>query len=196
MTSSEFFPMDAEERRYVALLTEHPDDEQSKVNLEQYLASRKPESVVRRLLQFEREILEAFPDRRAIGRLVDDYNEFRVAAYDFLWDHRGSLDFLYRPFDLWLVAFEPLRRGAVQQALTYSQRQLSPVDLDVLPAIVLQSKRLLAAWEAKEDILTFVKRYRGPKGSEPEVQEHEIDLVVAPSGLKPAALKKMPNARG
>jgi len=174
--------MDARERELLDAMLDDPRNEAAKVRYEQFLAEIRPDSIERELLQRQRELAESFADQALFDSLVNGYIAFRIANSTYFWDLRGNLDFLLRKFRVWLVSVKASRRFAVEQALRYSLDK--KIDLDHLPAVIVDATSPDEARSTKEKIVEFVRRYRGPTGNEPELQPDEIVLAVTPSWVE------------
>jgi len=56
----------------------------------------------------------------------------------------------------------------------------SKANLDRLPTIILAGRHLLATRDAKEEMLEFIRRYKGPRTNEADVQANEVILKMTP----------------
>jgi hypothetical protein len=74
------------------------------------------------------------------------------------------------------VHCDPSRAFALNVALENKLRQM--VDINSLPVEIVRGKQLDFAYEIKTGILDFVRRYRGPSGREPTLNDDEITIVV------------------
>jgi len=171
--------MASQERELIAEMQRDPHSEDAKLRYEQFLSQSRPDDVELELLRRERELAESCSDPMKFDRLVDDYVEFRTEHSYYFWDRRGNLDYLYRSFKVWLVFVDDSRRFAVEMALKMV-RDLT-IDLYMLPAVIVKETCPIGSRETKENILGFVRRYRGPTGREPELQKDEVVLAVTPS---------------
>jgi hypothetical protein len=171
--------MEEQERELIAEMQRDPRSEDAKNRYEQFLANSCPESIELQLLRRQRELANSYADQLQFDLLVDDYIAFQTEHSYYFWDRRGGLDYLQRSFKVWLVSFHESRRYAVELALKMVLK--TTVDLDKVPAVIVESTDPIGGRNAKEDITGFVRRYRGPSGSEPDLQESEIVLAVSPS---------------
>ena len=171
--------MEAQERDLILEMQRDPRSEDAKVRYEQFLAQTRPDSVELELLRRERELAESCSDPIKFDRLVDDYTEFRIEHSYYFWDRRAGMDYLDRSFKVWLVSVQDSRRFAVEMALKMVL-DLS-IDLDAVPAVIVEETSPIGSRETKENILGFVRRYKGPTGREPELQKDEVVLTVTPS---------------
>ena len=171
--------MASQERNLIAEMQRDPHSEDAKVRYEQFLAQFRPDSVDLELLRRQRELAESCSDPIKFDQLVDDYVEFRTEHDDYFWDNRGGLDYLDRSFKVWLVSVHDSRRFAVEMALKMVLDLT--IDLDMVPAIIVKETSPIGSRETKENILGFIRRYRGPSGREPELQKDEVVLAVTPS---------------
>jgi hypothetical protein len=171
------------EHPLVEAIRRNPDDESLKIAYEQYLEESNTNSIQRELLRREREIAESYLDQAKLDRLIDEYERFRTDNSYYFWDYRGTLDHLFRSFNVWLISFNPARRFAIEQALQVRSGH-NASDLNRLPIVVFRAGPIDAR-ESRDQIVSFVKRYRGPSGKEPEVQPGELNLLIGPSWVRP-----------
>jgi hypothetical protein len=114
---------------------------------------------------------------------MESYIQFRSAQSTFFWDWRGRLDHVYRPFSLWLMQYHPRLRYAVELALQHKLGATINIDS---PPVLFAQLRLREAFDLRLALLGFVSRYKGPSGSEPEVEEHEVEILMLASYSKRA----------
>ena len=88
----------------------------------------------------------------------------------------GSLDYLFRSFSLWIVSCNASRRFALQVAIENKLNEA--VQIGDLPQEIVRGMQLDSAYEARNRILDFIRRYRGPTGNEPNLADDEIELVM------------------
>ncbi|MGI8978714.1 MAG: hypothetical protein ACR2FY_05780 [Pirellulaceae bacterium] len=170
--------MDAQERNLIAEMQRGPRSEDAKIRYEQFLADSCPDSVELQLLRRQRELANSYSDQFQFDQLVDDYVAFMTEHSYYFWDRRGGLDYLQRSFKVWLVSCHNSRRFALNLALKMVLD--ITLDLDKVPAVIVEKTDPISSREVKENIIGFVRRYRGPTGREPELQKDEVILAVTP----------------
>ncbi|MCP4887118.1 MAG: hypothetical protein GY904_10965 [Planctomycetaceae bacterium] len=153
-----------------------PLDDSLRVELEELLAEREPDGVDIELLRRERLIADSLVRGQSIDRAMHDYKQFRDARSDYFWDNRGCRNHLFRPFSLWLVHCEPSRQFALNVAIENKLNQT--INFNSLPVEVLRGKQPNAAFDTRNAIMEFVRRYRGPSGTEPELVDSEIAIQM------------------
>ena len=158
------------------MILANPLDDRLRVQLEELLHDTEPDGVDIELLRRERNIAEALEHGQSISELIHEYKQFRITQSNYLWDMRGCVDHLFRPFSLWLVACVPGRMFALNVAM---QNKLHRgFDSASLPMEIARGLHPDAAHETMLGILDFVRRYRGPTGNEPALAADEITIEM------------------
>ncbi|MEZ6138855.1 MAG: hypothetical protein R3C53_28555 [Pirellulaceae bacterium] len=158
------------------MILANPLDDRSRVQLEELLHNTEPDGIDIELLRRERHIAEALEHNQSISEAIHAYKQFGITQSNYFWDMRGCVDHLFRPFLLWLVACVPARIFALNVAI---QNKLNrEFDSASLPMEIARGLHPDAAYETMRGILDFVRRYRGPTGSEPAVADDEIAIEM------------------
>jgi hypothetical protein len=169
-------PVSHTELELKSLILGNPLDDKLRIELEQRLADTEPGGIDSELLRRERMIADALDRGESIDGQIQEYKQFRITQSNYFWDMRGCLNHLFRPFSLWLVHCNPSRAFALNVAL--ENKLHKKVDIHCLPVEILRGKQPDAAYEIKNGIIDFVRRYRGPSGREPTLNDDEIGIVM------------------
>ena len=159
-----------------SLILADPLDDSLRVELEQLFSTTEPNDVEHELLRRERQIAEDLDLGRLIDEQINEYIQFMIAQSGYFWDRRGNVNYLFRPFSLWLVYCEPSREYALDIALR--NKNIQEIDFQSLPIEIDRGNSPDCAYQLKNGIIDFVRRYRGPSGNEPDLMECEIEIVM------------------
>ncbi|MDZ4818872.1 MAG: hypothetical protein SGJ20_07860 [Planctomycetota bacterium] len=186
-----FISMEADqyENERAPLIRSNPLDDSLRIELENHLAERRPEAIQLELLRRERQIAELLDRGESVDALIEAYQQFRNEQSNFIWDMRGSVDHLYRPFSLWLTVCNSSRVFALQLAVQNKLR--TQIDPSNVPIELTRGIDVLTAYSLHEKLLDFVRRYRGPNGTEPELADGEVSIVMRATYSEVAPGQKM-----
>lgn len=158
------------------LILADPLNDGLRVELEELLASSEPNEIEHELLYRERTIADSLDHGRSIDEQINEYKQFRIAQSNYFWDLRGCVDHLFRPFSLWLVHCVPHREFAMNVALENKLKR--EIDIQSLPTEIARGTHADSAYEIRNGIIDFVRRYRGPTGKETDLLDGEIEIVM------------------
>ena len=158
------------------LILASPFDDRLRVLLEELLDDTEPDGVDIELLRRERRIAKALEQGESVSEVIHEYKQFRITQSNYFWDMRGCTDHLFRPFSLWLVACVPDRQFALNVAIQNKLHR--EFDSACLPVEIARGLHPDAAYETMHGILDFVRRYRGPSGTEPDLADDEITIEM------------------
>lgn len=158
------------------LILADPLNDSLRIELEKVRASSEPNEIEHELLYRERMIAELLDYGRSIDEQIHEYKQFRSAHSNYFWDMRGCVDHLFRPFSLWLVHCVPHRKFALNVAMKNKiKREMA---IQCMPTEIVRGTHADSAYEIRNGIIDFVRRYRGPTGKETELLDGEIDIVM------------------
>ena len=171
------------------LIPADPLNDRLRIELEQLLATTEPNDIELELLQRERQIAERLDSGLSIDEQINEYLQFMTTQSNYFWDMRGNTAHLFRPFSLWLMHCEPSRLFALNVALRNKLNRETAIPS--FPIEIVSGKSPDSTYDLKNEIIDFVRRYRGPSGNEPDLREDEIRFVMLAtySQISPEDLK-------